>query len=260
MPRSSRPQSTYFPYVSSGPGTAEFLPPLHTPDPSPNHDSSALSTSSTTQSRSQPRRAHHIHSYSFSPSASASASASASPTTTATSIHSQSPSPKTRSPRSLSSASSLSVNPQTSRPSSTAMTSSPGSSSKVLASPAIHQHASSPSPLSKEEKLRRRASQPVLVRARNSNTSPLQQSRPGGSLRTGIYGGIVGTGGVHDRNELVPVQYPAAGMFTVHAVLGSIGYSLPQFYEISFDFVEVCDAYFHIPGHLSPQAVLGHGN
>ncbi|KAK9332106.1 hypothetical protein V1520DRAFT_335824 [Lipomyces starkeyi] len=259
MPRSSRPQSTYFPYVSSGPGTAEFLPPLHTPDPSPNYDSSAVSTSSTTQSRSQTRRPPHIHSYSFSPSA----SASASPTTTATSIHSQSPSSKTRSLRSQSSASSLSVNPQTSRPSSTAMTSSPGSPrspNKVLASSAIHQHASSPSPLSKEEKLRRRASQPVLVRAQNPNTSPWKQSRPGGSLRTGIYGGIVGTGGVHDRNELVPVQYPAAGMFTVHAVLGSIGYSLPQFYETAFDFVEVCDAYFHMPGHLSPQAVLGRGN
>ncbi|KAK9495575.1 hypothetical protein V1508DRAFT_409112 [Lipomyces doorenjongii] len=251
MPRSPRRQST------------EFLPPLPTPDPSPpNRDSTAGSTSSTTLSGSQTRRARHIHSYSFSPSA----SASASPMTTAISIHSQSPSPKTRSPRSPRSESSasslsLSVNSQTSRrPSSTATTSSPGSSSTVLASSSIHQHASSPSPLSKDEKLRRRASQPVLVRAHNPNTSPLKQSRPGGSVRTGIYGGIVGTGGVHDRNELVPVQYPATGMFTVHAVLGSIGYSLPQFYETAFDVVEVCDAYFHMPGHLSPQAVLGRGD
>ncbi|KAK9374598.1 uncharacterized protein V1513DRAFT_445389 [Lipomyces chichibuensis] len=252
MPRSSRPQSTYFPYVSSGPGTAEYLPPLHTLNSSPNRDSSALSTS-TAPPRLQTQRAHHIHSYSFSPSASASASTM----TTATSIQSQSPSPKTRSPRSQSSASSLSVNSHTS--SSTAMTSSSGSSSTVLASSPIHQHASSPSPLSKEEKLRRRASQPVLVRAQNPNTSPLKQSRPG-SLRTGVYGGVVSPGGVHGRKELVPVQYPAAGMFTVHAVLGSIGYSMPQFYETAFDFVEVCDAYFHMPGHLSARAVLGRGN
>ncbi|KAJ8100923.1 hypothetical protein POJ06DRAFT_249876 [Lipomyces tetrasporus] len=268
MPHSPRRQTTYFPYVSSGPGTAEFLPPLLTLHPSPRAASRASTremsdglNSTTAPPRSHTHRTHHAHSLSFSPSA----SASASPVTTTTSVHSQShsPAPKPRIPRSASNATSLSwpVSPATTSPSSTATVMSPSSMNMmVLTSSSIPQHPPSSAPLSKDEKLRRRASQPVLVRAYHPNTSPSKQTKHGGSLRTGIYGSVAGSGGVHDRVELAPVQYPAAGMFTVHALFGSIGCSLPQFYEAAFDLVEVCDAYFHIPGHLSPEAVFGRGS
>ncbi|KAK9323597.1 hypothetical protein V1517DRAFT_337650 [Lipomyces orientalis] len=221
--------------------------------------SSAL-TSTTTPPRSHTQRTHHIHSVSFSPSA----SVSASPVTTTTSVHShsQSPSPKPRIFLSASSATlSWPVSPATTSPSSTATVISPSSMNMtVLTSSSIPQHTPSPAPLSKDEKLRRRASQPVLVRAYHPNMSPSKQTRRGPSLRAGIYGSITSGGGVHDRSELAPVQYPAAGMFTVHALLGSIGCSLPQFYEAAFDVVEVCDAYFHMPGHLSPEVVFGRGS
>ncbi|KAK9367757.1 hypothetical protein V1509DRAFT_115581 [Lipomyces kononenkoae] len=217
------------------------------------HDRSAPLTSSTTPPRSQSRRRHHIQSHSISPAASASAPIL--PVTTTTTI-TASPSTISRIQASESSASSLSPSgsPHASSSSSTATTLAP--TSTVLSSSPIPQPESISPSFSKDERLRRIASQPVLVRSYNQNTSPLQQSRLGGSPRQGVSGG---TASLYERKELLPVQYPAAGMFTVHAVLGSIGCSLPQLYETTFDLVEVCDAYFHTSGHLSPEAVLGKG-
>ncbi|KAK9235869.1 hypothetical protein V1525DRAFT_408714 [Lipomyces kononenkoae] len=219
-------------------------------------DHSAALTSSITPPRTQNRRRHHIDAHSI--SLSVSASALAPPVTTV--LSTASPSATSRIQPSPSSASSLSLSGgphASSTPMTLAPTSTTGTMGTELSSSPIAQHGSSLSPLSKEERLRRRASQPVLVRSYDPNTSPVKQSRPGGSQRNGNYGGAGTDGG--ERKELLPVQYPAAGMFTVHAVLGSIGCSLPQFYETTFDLVEVCDEYFHTSGHLSPESVLGKG-
>ncbi|KAK9459836.1 uncharacterized protein V1516DRAFT_678128 [Lipomyces oligophaga] len=51
-------------------------------------------------------------------------------------------------------------------------------------------------------------------------------------------------------------EFPVDDEFNVRSVLEHCGYSISKFYEISFNFAEICDSYFHSPAHLRPERVF----
>ncbi|KAK9458093.1 hypothetical protein V1511DRAFT_485377 [Dipodascopsis uninucleata] len=91
--------------------------------------------------------------------------------------------------------------------------------------------------------LSHRASQPVLV-SKSTDQKSNQKRRSSVNSKSNN----------PDIDE--PIQYPSTSMFTVQTILASVNSNLPQLYENSLEFVEVCDSYFHQPEHLSPDIVL----
>ncbi|KAK9469543.1 hypothetical protein V1512DRAFT_256507 [Lipomyces arxii] len=229
MPR-KRPQSAYFSVMAGGLGTSEFMTPLPTPEPSPQRAdglqrASSITASGQQQHQQNRRQGRHGYSQSLSP-ASSSIMSTPSPTR----------------PTFLTRPSSIASSGSTTSTNSSSGGTRNFNNSRVL---------ESPTRMPKEERSRRRVSQPVVVNP-YYNTKRMS--------RDGIYATIAGSGVSMNRKsstEVAPIQYPAVGMFTVQSILSSAGCPMPKLYETSFEFVEVCDAYFHAPGHLSPESVLG---
>ncbi|KAK9446743.1 uncharacterized protein V1518DRAFT_435722 [Limtongia smithiae] len=242
--------STFFPYVSLGAG--EFFG-----HPSPASPTSTAKASAAKQRKASSATTRHSHSRSRASSTASRASSIASSAASVSTV--------------VSGVSSLA--PTTTTEEEEGEDEERRNASTTAASSTSPQHllpASASASTSREDRahLRRQASQPVLVNAgppRHSGNTPQRgndhilrrsvssatSSSP--SSRGSIYSNIAGVGdgsGNGSADSGGPVIYPAAELFTVHSILSSKGYTLPQFYEKAFDMAEASDIHYRMLGRL----------